>query len=383
VHAIVGELLARESLIEVAEAQNLAERTERVVSPSYLIDWMRSAISVEPELDVRMAGSRRGGSSYILAIRFQSTDPVIAADVANELASRFTSAHLRRRDRHARLTSEFLGREAERAEAELASQRARIAEFSRAHRGELPSELATKLARLERLQQKSQSLALQISDAEGRLLVLQSQEPAAGTRATLLASLRTRLVEERTIYTDEHPNVMALQHQIEALEAEIAAERVEAGSMEFSSDPAAAAVEREVDSYRTELATVEEQIRELDAAVGQIPARQEKLAALQQQEQLLLERFVGAARKVQEAELAESLQRAQQGFRVSQLDAAVVPQRPMQSTTLLAFFAAVAVLGVSVLSGLLLEFIDPVIVSSRQLEAQTGMMPLGVVPRIR
>jgi uncharacterized protein involved in exopolysaccharide biosynthesis len=383
VDAIVGELLNRESLIAVAEAQNLAERMGGVESASELFAEMRSAIIVEPDLDVRAKRRRRPQTSYIYAIRYQSPDPQMAADVANELANRFTSSHIRRQSQQARLTSDFLRREAERAEGELAAQRAQITEFNQAHRGELPSELATKLARLERLQQQSQSLALQISDAEGRLLTLQTQEPAAGRRATLLAELRNRLIQERTIYTDEHPNVMALQRQIEVLQAEVATQRAREASGQTSLDPAAVVIQREIEGYRSQLASVEEQIRELDVAVAAIPAREETLSALQQQEQLLLERFVRAARKVQEAELAESLQHAQQGYRVSVLDPAGVPRRPVRSPLLIAALAAAGLLGASAVSGLLLEFLDPVIVGSRQLEADTGMAPLGVVPRIR
>lgn len=383
VDAIVGELLSRESLIEVAEAQNLAERVGGVSSSSELFAEMRGAIIVEPDLDVRAKRSRRPQTSYIYAIRYQSPDPKIAADVANELANRFTASHIRRQSRQARLTSDFLRREAERAEAELAAQRTKITEFNQAHRGELPSELATKLARLERLQQQSQSLALQISDAEGRLLTLQTQEPAAGRRATLLADLRNRLIQERTIYTDEHPNVMALQRQIEVLQAEVANERARESTGQISQDPAALVIKREIEGYRAQLASVEEQIRELDSAVAAIPAREETLSALQQQEQLLLERFVNAARKVREAELAESLQHAQQGYRVSVLDPAGVPSQPVRSPLLIAALAAAGLLGASVVSGLLLEFVDPVIVGARQLEADTGMAPLGVVPRIR
>ena len=114
-----------------------------------------------------------------------------------------------------------------------------------------------------------------------------------------------------------------------------------------------------------------------------IPARQEELLALQQREELLRERFVDASRKVQEAELAESRQLAQQGFQVSRLEAAVAPGKPKATRWKYAVLAAGAVLGLSVLTGLLLELADPVIVSSRELDAQTGALPLGVIPRIR
>jgi len=386
VDAVVGEILSADSLVSVAETTHLAERMNIDGSTSELVDHLRERITVESDLEMEEESRLRYRSleeTFILAIRFDASDPAVAADVANELVSRFTSAHLERQTRQAKLATGFLREDAERAEAELAAQRARITEFTEAHRGELPSELETKIARLERLQQQSQSLAIQISDAEGRLLVqqkeLQSEEPVHVT----LEELRTRLIEEQGIYTEEHPNVIALRQQVEALEAEAALEQSGARSALVQGDPAIAAVQNEVEVLRAQAREVEQMIRELDAAVSAIPAWREKLLALEQEEELMRDRFNDATRKVQDAELAESLQQAQQGFQVARLDAAMAPAKPMRTRWKFAIVAAVAVLGASGLAGLLLEYADPVIVTSRQLETQTGMLPLGVIPRIR
>ena len=383
VDAVVGEILSRDSLLEVAETTNLPERMPSDGTMADLIEEMRDAITVEPDKDLEGTRSRYGAGEEIsiLAIRFESSDPVVAADVANELVSRFDDAHRRRQTRKATLTTDFLRKEAEGAEAELAQQRARITDFTEAHRGELPSELDTKLARLERLQQQSQSLALQISDAEGRLLVLQKPGPEAGE--TLLEELRARLIEERTFYTDEHPNVIALRRQIEALDAEGPSGHTASATARISADPAVAAVRREVEVLRAQSIDVELQIRELDVAVSLIPAREEELLALEQEEELLREHFVEASRKVQEAELAESLQLAEQGVQVSRLDEAIAPATPTRTRWKFAVLVAGAVLGASALVGLLLEFADPVILTSRQLEIHSGLTPLGIIPKIR
>jgi uncharacterized protein involved in exopolysaccharide biosynthesis len=387
VDAIIGQILSADSLVSLAETTDLAKRMTIDGSTSELVDYLRERITVEPDPEMeeeRSVRYQRWEEIFILAIRFEASDPEVAAEVANELVGRFMAAHLERQTRQAKLATEFLREDAERAEAELAAQRARITEFTEAHRGELPSELETKLARLERLQQQSQSLAIQISDAEGRLLVqqkeLQSEEPIHVT----LEELRTRLVEEQGIYTEEHPNVIALRQQVEALEAEAALEQSGAPRSALTQrDPAIAAVQNEVDVLRTQAREVEQMIRELDAAVTAIPAWREELLALEQEEELLRDHFNDATRKVQDAELAESLQQAQQGFQVARLDAATAPAKPMRTRWVFAVVAAVAVLGASGLAGLLLEYADPVIVTPRQLETQTGMLPLGVIPRIR
>jgi succinoglycan biosynthesis transport protein ExoP len=386
VDAIVGEILSGDSLVSVAETTDFRERMGVDGSMTEVIDQMRDLITVESDLDLEEESRRRStrwDEIFILAIRFEARDPAVAADVANELVSRFMSAHLERQTGQARLATEFLRQDAKRAEAELAQQRSRITAFTKAHRGELPTELDTKLARLDRLQQQSQSLALQISNAEGRLLVQQKELQSEQPVEEALDELRAQLVEQQGIYTDEHPNVIALRRQVEALEAESARQRAGDGTALVSSDPAVAAVQHEVEALRAQARDVEQMIGELDAAITAIPAWREELLALEQDEELLRDRFNEATKKVQDAELAESLQQAQQGFQVSRLDAAATPAKPMRTRWKFAVLAAGAVLGVSGLVGLLLEYADPVIVTSRQLETQTGMLPLGVIPRIR
>jgi hypothetical protein len=177
--------------------------------------------------------------------------------------------------------------------------------------------------------------------------------------------------------------VIALRRQVEALQAEIAQQRSGDGSQPLLADPAVAAVQAEVDLLRAQARDVEQMILELDAAVTAIPAWREELLALEQEEELLRDRFNEATRKVQDAELAESLQQAQQGYQVSRLDAATAPVKPMRTRWKFAVLAAAVVLGASGLVGLLLEYADPVIVTARQLQTQTGMLPLGVIPKIR
>jgi uncharacterized protein involved in exopolysaccharide biosynthesis len=376
-NALVGEVLARDSLIQLIEEHSLDAELGLDLPLTAMIAKVADAITIEPETAVQIYVRNPG--SFIFAVRYESASADAAAAVANDLVSRFIAVNLSRRRQQAELTTEFLRREAERVEAALGEQRGRITEFKQLHRGELPGELDTKLARLERLQQQRQSLGLRISDAEGRLLTLQSQQIAADTRATLLAELQERLVRERTVYTDEHPNVLAIQRQIEALEAELATQELGEGHSPRS--PAGVLAQRELDELRSQLAQVGHEMAVLDAQVARIPARQEKLSALEQEETILGESYADALRKVTEAELAESLEQAQQGIQVSRLEAATPPGGPKLPRWQLAAGAILAVLGASTAMGVLLELVDPVLLAVDEVESLTGMMTLGEVPR--
>lgn len=376
--AIVGEVLSQSSVEEIVEEQDYARRSGFEGSREALVKRVRESVTVEPD-DQMSARSRRGDSTYVFAIRFTSEDPELAADMANALVSRFTSAHARRQTRQARLTTGFLAREAERARAELEEVRKRIASFKERHQEELPSGLATKLARLERLQQQRDSLATQLSNAESRLVALRD-EGIGDRRTALLSELETRLTEQLAIHTEEHPNVKALQRQVENLRTDLEENPPE---RDGSRSPAEFAVQQDIRTLRSQIASVEREIAELDGTVSKIPALQEELAALEQQEELLREKYVEASRKLRQAELAESLQREQQGLSVSVLQSASPPSRPRDSRLAFALLGVAGALGAAGAVAVLFELVDPVLLTARQLESETGLPTLGSVPSIR
>lgn len=374
VNAMIGEVLSRESLEQVASSQGIAA-ADAAVSPEVL--WnLREAIEIAPE---RLVTADRREPSYIYRVTVTWSNAEVAAHITNDLIGRFITAHGERRARQVRLATDFLRRGREEAEAALRAQSAEITAFKERYRGELPTELSTKLASLERLQQQRQSLALQISDAEGRLLIVRSASGGPGSRATLLADLRTRLVKEESIYTPEHPTIVSLRRQIAELEA-APPETIERAA---GADPAAAAVERELATLRGQIAEIDAEMKRLDTEAAQIPARQEELDAMVRREDVLREAFTEASRKLQEAELAQNLEQAQQGIRLSRLEEAVPPDSPKYPKPLLLLGALLGSLVFGAAVGVLLELFDPVVLTRADLETATGLPILGIVPRAR
>ena len=96
---------------------------------------------------------------------------------------------------------------------------------------------------------------------------------------------------------------------------------------------------------------------------------------------MLRTNYADALRKVKEAELAESLELAQQGIQVSKLEPAMPPSDPKIPFWQLLLGAVGGVLGLVLAAAVLLELRDPVILASSELEALTGMTLLGDIPR--
>ena len=314
----------------------------------------------------------------IYSISYRSKDPTATADIANALAGLFMEASIERRGELARLTTDFLSRQLERDEAELREQSQAVSEFRRAHRGELPSELDTNLRRLEMLSERRAALSTQIAAKENRIVTLESvpQTTIRTQSEVLLEELRRELAREIAVHTDEHPNVLALRERVARLEEMVEADRAAMGSSALI-----AAERRDLALLKTQLADSHQAIADLEARIDATPSIGEQLAALQQKEMVLRERYLDSLRKVEEAQLAENLESAQQGAQVSILDRANTPTSPERPRWMLAAAGVIASVGLGVALMILLELIDPVIVSTRQLERMADGACLGSLPQ--
>jgi polysaccharide biosynthesis transport protein len=377
IDTMVGEMLSRENLARIVETHGLYPELRAGGSMAQAVSLLRSRVRVSPGETV--APRRRTQAGALYRVTFGASDPRVAAAVTNDLASLFVTGALRQRTEQARLTTEFMRRQLDSAEKALREKEAEITRFKEQARGSLPGELESNLRRLERLQQQRQSLALQIGDAESRLAVLAATPSVApDSPEARLATLRARLAEQLAVHTAEHPNVVSLRRQVESLEREVAGGESISGTRQ----ELLAAARRQIQSLQAQLAETEASIRLVDTFVTETPANQERLAALEQQADVLRTSYRDFLQKVQEAELAENLESAQQGLRVSVLDRASPPSAT--DTTRTKYLAAVLGLafGLAALSGILLEVRDPVLVDDAEIEEAFDLPILGSVARI-
>ena len=344
-------------------------------------------------------GLQRHGelAAAIFQLRFEARTPEIAAGFANDLANELVNQSISSRNLQADRAVEFLETTLEDAERDLRTQSREIREFKEQHRGELPEEQEANLARLERLQQQRQSLALQIAEANTRLAMLTT--PASGPEKEVVAEspevrlerLRTELRERLSSLTDRHPDVQSTRREIAQLE-----EQLRGTGKGTDSVPTRAAMitaaQQTVAELQRQLAQAEQDLEELDHRVAQTPSRQEELDAMLERETVLRDQYVTILRKVKEAKLAESLEKAERdasrgnrlpvagGFMLVQ--SAEAPAKSSRPHAMYLVVGIAASLGLAAATGLLLETLDPVLVSRAQLERESGLPVLGSAPRI-
>ena len=378
ISAMVAEILSRKSLVGIIEKHGLYPELRDSETLGQIATEARKNVHIDMESGIGRRSAREG--AQLFKIGFEAGDPEVAATVANELAGLFTDVSIQRRGEQIRLTTEFLRRELENAEQELREQSREITEFKERYRGELPADLAPNLAKLERLQQQRQSLELQIAEAETRMVLLGGRE--AAPPEARLAALLSQLDEMLVTQTERHPDLRLLRSQIEVLETQIE-QAAAAGSAAGDAAPnEPAAPQGTLGELRAQLAATEEMIRDLDARVARTPARQAGLTALEEQEGVLRESYLEFLRKVNDAELAQAMELAQQGNRFSVSDPAHAPVDPMRARWTVLIAGVLASFGLSLAVGVLLETLDPVLVTPDQLESASGLNVLGSVPRL-
>jgi len=378
INAMLGQILSQENLSKLIEQFSLYPDLAGSAGRERAIDRMRKDVAVGPSDEFSE------GASIIYSIAYKAPEPNVAAKVANSLAELFIDASVASRNAQARRTTDFLRQALERDEKELREYSRQVSEFRRAHRGELPGELQTNLRKLEMLSQHRESLNAQIAAQENRLDVLstQSGEREPTENEVLLDELRRQLARESAVNTDEHPNVQALRRRIARVEEAVAQDRArESGPTEqmrrLRADESFA-----LGQLKQQLARAEREIAQLNGHIDRTPVVGEQLSALEEKEQVLREDYVASLRKVEAAELAENLESARQGGQVSMLDTAQPPTKPKRPLWLIGLGGVGASFGLALALAVLLELVDPVLLSPRQLEGVAERPVLGSLPKI-
>jgi polysaccharide biosynthesis transport protein len=127
-------------------------------------------------------------------------------------------------------TSQFLEVEMNRVKAELATLDAQIAAFKEAHMHELPELLQANLEGKERTERDIDRLTDQIRTLKDREAFLQSQLSGLSMNfgnedKRRLEELKIELVNLKTRFSDEHPDVIKTRREIADMEKQIAEAR--------------------------------------------------------------------------------------------------------------------------------------------------------------
>ncbi len=404
------QIMSRRHLERVIEELNLYPELRKRYPLESVIGMMRKRVSV----DVLQG--------RIFRVSFQDPDPVTAMKGANRLTSLFIEENLKMREEMAEGTLAFLERELERVRSLLKEQEKKIADFRAKHLGVLPEQLEANLRTLDRLQMQLRSTIEALNAAEQRKAHLQQlarlsrsatasttpERPEAGreeqvpARATL-ESLKARLRELLSRYTERHPEVIRVKDMIAKVEREVELEELQRRQQQAQEEGAASA--REEEAPPSPDLTFQRELAQLDAEIIQLKAEQRRLKAqikeyerrveltpkVEEQLKELTRGYEVTQRQYQslldrklQAEVAANLERKQKGERFRVIEEAKVPTRPykpdFRKVALFGFIVATAVGGGLVV---LVESLDNSFYKAEDVEQVTELPVIANIPKVK
>lgn len=397
---------------------------------------------------------RTGETTVAFEIGFTYPDPDLASRVTNELVSLFLATNMEVRRDVAEQTTSFLARERANIEDRIAKIEDELTQFQTENRELLPEETAFNRDELANLEQQlnemnrdvrtlkeregflTTQLALmdefetdldlrdgttpesqlelvraELARAEARYSPnhpdvsrlrreVRSLERVVGQRTggggdSVLddeeAALAAEVASLRERYTDDHPDVVSVQRQLESVRAAIANSESTSGGPRATRNPAYVQLKAQLNSVQTELRSIIEQRAELEAEREELQQQLARAPAIEREyirlsrdlENAIADRDI-LADKQATVQLSRDLETQAVGER---LVLAEPPTRPISPVSpnkklILAIGFALAVGGGGA-SVLLAELLNRSIRSINDLAAIIGERPLVSIPVIR
>lgn len=361
----------------------------KLMQPEDPVEQMRKDIKIEA-MQTQVGTSSRPNDLTAFRISYAAETPELAQLVNNELTSLFISESLRSEQQLSESTTKFLDNQLEEARTKLQKQEATVRDSKAKHFGSLPSQLQSNVEILSGLQAQLTNVQHALDVAKQQKLYLESQlqqiqavpDAASGPMGGSVSleslekelnELRNRLSDARERYTEDHPDVIVLQRNIEntehaiakleggpakdeKLESETAAakEGTSGASPRIASGPVMQlrsqlkANELEIQNYQRQEKNIESDISSYQARLNLTPATEQALEAVSLGYEESKANYNSLLQKQNQSQLATSLEERQQGQQFRILDPPNFPGKPKSPNHLLLSLTG---LGIGVLLG--------------------------------
>jgi polysaccharide chain length determinant protein (PEP-CTERM system associated) len=365
------------------------------------VDMTRKAIGINP---IPYGQSSRGMPGFF--ITFKAQDARTAQQVCGEITSLFVSENLSAREQSAEGTTDFLKQQLEDSKRNLDEQDARLAVFETKYLGRLPSQgpanANTLQALTAQLDVSTQTVSrLQQNETFIETLIAQqpqgstSIDPVTGTsESALQAQLKDAIRQEKemeTVYTPDHPDIVAMKRRIANLRAEIAREPSSPAKAETavnSSDSPQLqqlktqlrAIKLAIASAKQDQAKIEEKVRSYEAKIESSPMVEEEYKQITRDHDTALQFYNSLLNKMNESTMATALEHRQQGEQFRVMDAPNLPEEPsFPNRRIFAGGGFAFGLSLGLLITALLEYRDTSLRNERDIWAFTKLPTLAVI----
>jgi polysaccharide chain length determinant protein (PEP-CTERM system associated) len=385
---IQEDVLSRENLVALAQRFGLYN-DRKGVSPAEIADDMRARTIVE---QIKFDEDSGGSPTMAFGISFKAAQATVAAEVANEIVSMILQKDVELRTGRATDTLQFFTREVDRLNGELKQVEGNILQFKNENADALPDSLAFRRNQQSTEQERLLLLAQEETSLRKRQLDLKSTGRSSDGPVTpeqkTLDDLQQSLVQQLATFSESSPGIKALRARIAALQAQT---RAGAAQLNANGNTAPVSpVEVELSSIDDRLkaiaderASIGQSFEALNQSIRATPTNESTLNALERNRQNIQAQYNSAVARLAEASTGVQIESRLKGQRLSLIESAVPPQKPVSPNRLLMLIGtAVAALGVGAAAIVLMELLNRRIRRPAELIEKLEIVPLMTIPYI-
>ncbi len=344
----------------------------------------------------------------LIQIAYTDPSPERAFEVTRNFADLVIEESLATKERESRQAYEFIDQQVHQYHAKLTDAEAKLEQYRNANPDARAGVEADVNSRIGELRRQIETAKLELIDQRSEESALQSQlsgESEVSAVKTRASEFRARLIElqderDRLLlsFTEQHPDVVRVQHQINDLEEELRDETqrqqsrtAQDGAINSASEynplytelrSKLAAAQRRTAATSSRIATAEGMLDGELARSSRIAASESALAELTRDYEVNRDLYQDLLKRRENARVSMNLDAERRGLSFRIQEPAALPLRPAGLRLL---YVAVAGLLLALLVPLLLLLgvvkLDPRVRAPRQVETLAGLPMLGVIPR--
>ncbi|KJV09594.1 hypothetical protein VZ95_10510 [Elstera litoralis] len=389
---LAAKVIQSLNMSEHPEYGNRPGRLARIAEALPLPDSLRALFASEPKppLDMDQMVNRfsnglsvlTDGRSYVIRVQFRSSDPALAAAAANQLVTLYLSGQEDERVQTVKRINGWLNERAEELRTQVRRSELAVQQFRQQNNLSEMKGTSVSQQQISELSNQMILSAAERAEKEARLRQLQ-QSRSSGNIASIVevmnSPLITRLREQEAQiirreaeltdrYGEKHPTMIAVRAERDDLRRKIDAEIAKI----------AQAMSAEADIARVREASLRNNLDVLRRQAAQANPAEVRLREL--------ERDVDANRAVLDAFLTRIQEGATQENFVNPVarfvSPAQIPKSPDQPRMGLTMVITIVIGGaIAFVLAVMADHFDRTVRSSEQLERDTGISCLGLVPR--
>lgn len=460
IQTISQRVMTRSNLLDIVEKYDLYHDKRRRETSEQIVERMHEDIKLVPEtfdvIDPRTGRPTPATIAFTLA--FEGSSPTVTQKVTTELTNLYLDENVKSRTERVKDTYDFLTEEATKLRDHITELETNLAVFKEKNVNRLPELAQLNMQLMDRTERELMDVYNQARSLEERKFYLEGQlaqlNPSSpmftdsGERvldtSSRLKVLKSELASAQAKYSDDHPDVLRLQREVDGLQqqagatgkarerkrdqakelgrmrAELAAAREKYSeehpdvirlnreiaslegtlkqpiepapevsvALETPDNPAYISIQSQLEGINSQINAMAAKQRELKQRLGdyekrivQTPQVEREYLNLKRDYENSQLRYQEIRAKQMEAQVGKELEKERKGERFTLIDPPQLPEQPVKpNRPVIILLGLILSIGGGIGVGVVAEALDNSLRGGRSVAAILGAAPLAVIP---